>query len=191
MVQTEVIDDSCSPMWMPWSSRAFVFNLGHPSTAIYIGVTDYDIGPLEHECIGRISVDVGKFSPQTLFTLTYKLYESSNLTEKGEDMGTITVRLRIEQNDAKKFLMEGRNPPERKWINSQQWKTHRVAKYCVDGPHDEDVFEMTLFRSHINELRTAKRDLTYTISDAIRSLVRWRGQVKVGNVSSWAFVMLV
>jgi hypothetical protein len=70
MVQTEVVDDSCSPVWPPWSTRAFVFQLKHPSTAIYIGVADYDVGPLEHECIGRISIHLGKFSHGVLHTLT-------------------------------------------------------------------------------------------------------------------------
>ncbi|KAL7537886.1 hypothetical protein ACHAXR_011720, partial [Thalassiosira sp. AJA248-18] len=32
MAQTEVIDDVCSPMFMPWTSRAFVFQMTHPST---------------------------------------------------------------------------------------------------------------------------------------------------------------
>lgn len=182
MVQTEVIDDSCSPMFMPWCSRAFIFQLGHPSTALHIGVCDYDIGPLEHECIGRVAIHLGKFSPGTLYTLTYNLYESSNLTEKGEDMGTITLRLRMEIPNEKKFLLEGWKAPETTWVNSQQWKSHRVAKYCVDGPHDEEVFEMALFRSHINELLTQKRYMTYSIGDAVRSLIYWRGQVKVGNV---------
>jgi len=44
MTQTDVIDDACSPMWMPWCTRAFVFQLTHPSHALYISVTDYDIG---------------------------------------------------------------------------------------------------------------------------------------------------
>ena len=182
MVQTEVIDDSCSPMWMPWCSRAFVFQLGHPSSCVHIGVADYDIGPMEHECIGRVAINLVKFSPGTLYTLTYNLYESSNLTEKSFDMGTITLRLRIEIPDEKKYLLEGRKPPKKRWVNSQQWKSHRVAKYCVDGPHDEEVFEMALFRSHINELLTQKRYVSYAISDGIRSLIYWRGQVKVGNV---------
>jgi len=182
MVQTEVIDDSCSPMWMPWASRAFVFQMGHPSTAIYIGVADYDLGPLEHECIGRLAIHLGKFYPGTLYTLTYNLHESSNLTEKGEDMGTITVRLRIELPDEKKYLMKGRDAPVRSFVNSQTFKSHRVAKYCIDGPHDEEVFEMRLFRSHINEIMTQKRYMSYAISDAMRSLIYWRGQVKFGNV---------
>lgn len=182
MVQTEVIDDSCSPIWPPWSTRAFVFQMKHPSTAIYIGVADYDVGPLEHECIGRIAIHLGKFSHGVVHTLVYNLYESPNLVERGEAMGTITLRLRIEIPDEKKFLLAGWKTPKRKWVNSLQWKSHRVAKYCVDGPHDEEVFEMSLFRSHINEILAHKRHATYVMSDAVRSLIFWRGQIKVGNV---------
>lgn len=182
MVQTEVIDDSCSPIWPPWSSRAFVFQMKHPSTAVYIGVADYDVGPLEHECIGRISIHLGRFSHGVLHTLTYSLYDSPNLIERGEALGTITLRLRIEITNEKKYLLEGWKAPESKWVNSLQWKSHRVAKYCVDGPHDEEVFEMSLFRSHINEILAQKRHATYVLSDSVRSLVFWRGQIKVGNV---------
>ena len=182
MVQTEVIDDSCSPIWPPWSSRAFVFQMKHPSTAVYIGVADYDVGPLEHECIGRISIHLGRFSHGVLHTLTYNLYDSPNLIERGEALGTITLRLRIEITNEKKYLLEGWKAPESTWVNSLQWKSHRVAKYCVDGPHDEEVFEMSLFRSHINEILAQKRHATYVLSDAVRSLVFWRGQIKVGNV---------
>ena len=183
MVQTEVIDDSCSPMWMPWSSRAFVFELNHPSTAIYVGVADYDLGPLEHECIGRAAIDMEKLFPNTMYTLTYRLCESNNLIERGdEDLGTITVRLRIEVDDERRFLAAGRTAPQRQWVNSQQWKSHRVAKFCVDGPHDDDVFEMRLFRSHINELLSTRRYATWAVADAIKSLVFWRSQVKVGGV---------
>ena len=181
MVQTDVIDDSLSPMWMPWTKRAFVLNMEHPSTAMYIGVVDYDVGPLEHECIGRAAIQINKFSPGMLYTLSYKLYETSNLTDRGEAAGIITLRLRLEY-DEKRYLLEGwKAPPSPRHVNSQQWKSHRVAKYCCDGPHDDEVFEMNVFRSHINEIMTAKRTLTYVISDALISILFWRAQVKLGN----------
>eukprot|EP00804_Cyclotella_cryptica_P025385 CCRYP_016517-RB/>CCRYP_016517-RB protein AED:0.00 eAED:0.00 QI:485/1/1/1/0/0/2/1112/991 len=180
MVQTDVIDDSLSPMWMPWTQRAFVFNMDHPSKAIYVGVVDYDVGPLEHECIGRAVIQVNKFSPGMVYTLSYKLYESSTLTDRGGDAGIITLRLRVEY-DEKKYLYDGWSAPSPQFVNSQQWKSHRVAKYCCDGPHDDEVFEMRVFRSHINEIMTAKRTLTYVVSDAMTSIIFWRGQVKVGN----------
>jgi hypothetical protein len=180
MVQTDVIDDSLGPMWMPWTKRAYVFDMDHPSTAMYVGVVDYDVGPTEHECIGRAAIQINKFSPGMVYTLSYKLYETSNLTDRGDSTGIITLRLRVEY-DEKMYLLEGWNAPSPSHVNSQQWKTHRVCKFCCDGPHDEEVFEMSVFRSYINEIMTAKRTLTYVISDALNSIIFWRGQVKVGN----------
>ena len=182
MVQTDVIDDSLSPMWMPWTKRAYIFNMSHPSTAMYVGVVDYDVGPLEHECIGRAAIQLNKLSPGMIYTLSYKLYETSNLTDRGgEDAGIITLRVRVEY-DEKRYLLEGMKAPSSpQHVNSNQWKSHRVAKFCCDGPHDEEVFEMSVFRSHINEIMTAKRTLTYVISDALNSIIFWRAQVKVGN----------
>ena len=102
------------------------------------------------------------------------------MTDRGESAGIITLRLRLEY-DENRYLKEGLTPPLIRWVNSQKWKSHRVAKYCVDGPHDEEVFEMSVFRSHINEIMTAKRTLMYVVSDAFHSIVFWKGQVKVGN----------
>lgn len=143
LVQTDVIDDSLSPMWMPWSTRAFKLQMSHPSTAIFIGVTDYDVGPMDHETIGRVSIQLGKFCPGIMYTLTYDLHDSSNLIEKGESVGKITVRIRVEY-DEQKMLMKALEPPVQSWVTSKQKKTHRVAKYCTEGPHDDDVFELQL-----------------------------------------------
>ena len=41
-------------------------------------------------------------------------------------------------------LMKALEPPVQSWVTSKQKKTHRVAKYCTEGPHDDDVFELQL-----------------------------------------------
>ena len=151
------ISECLSPMWMPRSSRAFKFQISHPSTAVHISVADYDLGPLDHECVGRVSICLSSFHPGTLYTLSYNLYDSPNLVERGEIMGTITLRMRLEISDHKKYLLEGNKVPQQRFVNSQRKKPHKIAKYCVDGPHDEEVFEMNLFGSHISELLRQKR----------------------------------
>ena len=35
--RTDVIDDCLSPRWLPWSNRAFIFSMGHPSSLLNIG----------------------------------------------------------------------------------------------------------------------------------------------------------
>ena len=34
--RTDVIDDSLSPRWMPWSKRAFIFNCMHTSSQLFL-----------------------------------------------------------------------------------------------------------------------------------------------------------
>ncbi len=177
LVQTDVVDDCLSPMWPPWSTRAFKFQVPHPSTAIFIAVTDYDVGPLEHEPIGRAQIQLNKFSPGILYTLTYDLHESANLLEFGDSVGKITVRIRVEY-DEHKVLMASLKSPDQSWVTSKRKKTHQVAKYCTEGPHDEDTFELQLFWSQIDEIWEKKRMLGYMISDVFYSLIFWRDQVQ-------------
>ena len=42
VVNTDVINDCLAPRWMPWTRRAFVFNVLHPSSQIYIAVMDHE-----------------------------------------------------------------------------------------------------------------------------------------------------
>jgi hypothetical protein len=81
MVETNVIDDELSPLWMPWSQRAFTFNMKHPLSTLYLAVFDYDaVG--EHDGIGRVAVNLQNFYPQTNYTLRYKLHPSSNVDDR-------------------------------------------------------------------------------------------------------------
>eukprot|EP00986_Skeletonema_menzelii_P003510 scaffold1089_cov131-Skeletonema_menzelii.AAC.3 len=177
LVQTDVIDDSLSPMWPCWSTRAFKFQMSHPSTAIFIAVADYDVGILEHETIGRVAIQLNKLSPGLIYTLTYDLHESSNLLEFGDSVGKITVRIRVEYEE-QKMLMASLKPPPQSWVTSKRKKTHKVAKYCTEGPHDEDTFELQLLWSQIDEIWGKKRTLSYMISDMFYSLIFWRDQVQ-------------
>lgn len=75
-VTTDVIGQCLSPRWMPWSRRAFVFNIEHPSSALFIAMFDHDSELLTefvsadvHDPIGRIEVQVSNFEPDTIYTL--------------------------------------------------------------------------------------------------------------------------
>jgi C2 domain len=83
LVNTDVIGNSLSPRWMPWSRRAFVFNVVHPSSNMFMSVLDYDpplaIGQLAtratsevHDPIGRCLVNLSKLLPNTVYTLTVR-----------------------------------------------------------------------------------------------------------------------
>jgi hypothetical protein len=82
LVQTPVIDDELSPYFLPWTQRAFCFHMMHPASMLYLGVFDYDLGPLDHEAIGRVAVNISNLKRDTIYTLQYKLYNSSSVTER-------------------------------------------------------------------------------------------------------------
>ena len=82
IVNTDVINDTLSPRWLPWTQRAFIFNVLHPSSQIMLGVFDFDSqSPLDsHDPIGRISIDVTNLRPCTDYTMTFDLYTSALVT---------------------------------------------------------------------------------------------------------------
>lgn len=82
MVQTDVIDDKLSPFWLPWTQRAFLFQITHASSPLFISVFDFDMGPGGHDGIGRIAVNLSHFKADTLYTLEYNIYPASNVTER-------------------------------------------------------------------------------------------------------------
>lgn len=80
VANTDVIGNSLSPRWMPWSQRAFAFNVTHPSSSLLVAMFDYDpeLSPLQiasratgdlHDPIGRIDIHLSNFIPETTYTL--------------------------------------------------------------------------------------------------------------------------
>lgn len=91
MVQTPVIDDELSPHWLPWTQRAFRFGIMHPSSVLYLGVFDYDLGITDHEAIGRVAINVSRYQRDTTYCLKFNLHKSSNVTDR-----TVSAVLRID-----------------------------------------------------------------------------------------------
>lgn len=110
IVNTDVIHDSLSPRWMPWSQRAFVLNINHPSSQLMVGVFDHDSGLTEagHDFVGRAVVNLSNLRTKTLYTKTYVLHETP--TAGREPRGTITLRLRLDIPDYRKALIAGAIP---------------------------------------------------------------------------------
>jgi len=82
LVQTDVIDDRLSPMWMPWTQRAFVFTIHHPFSQLFISVNDFDIGPSTHDGIGRVAVNLNHFESDVAYTLKYKIHPAANVYDR-------------------------------------------------------------------------------------------------------------
>ena len=78
MVRSDIIHDCLSPLWMPWSTRAFAFNIVHPSSLLLLGVFDYDEGPLQHhDPIGRVVINTANFESNASYLLHYSLHDDT------------------------------------------------------------------------------------------------------------------
>lgn len=150
----------------------------HPSSVLYLGVFDYDLGAAnDHDPIGRAVVNLSHLLPNTDYKLEYNLYPSSNVTARTAN-GSITIRVRIEIHDEKAALIAALAPRPKININVKMEKTFRVIRYTCFGEFDgEEKFDLTVTRSYINEILEYKRALSYTIRDSVVSLMFWRGQV--------------
>jgi len=175
---TDVIDDELSPRWMPWTNRAFCFNIIHPASILYLAVFDFDVLGT-HDPIGRVAVNVCNLQRDTIHTLTYNLYPTSNVTER-KAAGSITVRVRLEWFNPRAALLATWKPRPNMHVNVSKERSFRVVRYTCYGEYgDKTEFDVTLTRSYVNEMFEYKSAVSYAFSDTLRSLVLWRGQVEI------------
>jgi hypothetical protein len=141
-VRTDVIDDCLRPRWFPWTQRAFCFRILHSSSQLFLGLFDFDGGPIDdHDPIGRVSVDVSNFRPNTVYTVTYNLYPTARMKmAQREGQGTITLRLRVEIDDYRKFLLSSLEPPPEVYVNVKTKRDFRVVKYTCQGKYDMEAY---------------------------------------------------
>jgi hypothetical protein len=107
IVNTDVINDCLSPRWMPWTQRAFIFNVMHPSSQLYVGVFDHDqavpgASP-KHDKVGRIVINLTNYIPDTVVTARFHLYDSDEPNRKRT--GTLILRIRYECHNERRILL--------------------------------------------------------------------------------------
>lgn len=145
-VRTDTIDDCLNPVWLPWSHRAFILNIGHGSSQIFLGVFDHDAGFSDHDIIGRVSVDVTNLRPNTEYLLSYNLYPSAIIT--GRDIqGKIKIRLRLDIPDERKLALSVLEPPPPTYVNVKKGKDFRVIRQTCIGKHDIEKYSLNTLKS--------------------------------------------
>jgi hypothetical protein len=148
-LQTDVIDDTLSPRWLPWSKRAFIFHIFHSSSQLFLGVFDYDasLNPTDdHDLIGRLSVDLTNLQKDTVYTLKYEIFDTARMTQRA-GRGFITVRLRLEIDDDRKLLLSNLEPPPQMYVNVRNRKDFRVIRYTCTGKYDMEKYSMKVINS--------------------------------------------
>ena len=152
--RTDVISDCCSPKRMPWTQRAFLFHMAHPSSQIFLGIFDYD-RMSNHDYLGKVSVDITRFRPQTNYILDYAIFDTL-MDKEPKQIGkeanaTIKIRLRIEVNDQQALVLASLTPPPGLYINIPGRKHFHAVSSSVNGAKDLSEYNI----EHIIDIVTA------------------------------------
>lgn len=149
VAQTDIIDDTLAPRWLPWTKRAFIFHLMHSSSQLFLGVFDFDegINPADdHDLVGRVSVDLSNLIKDTVYTLKYNLYTTAQRSDR-ESKGSITIRVRLEIEDERKLLLSAIEPPPRMYVNVKTRKEFRVVRFTCTGKYNMEKYSMKVINS--------------------------------------------
>jgi C2 domain len=159
VVTTDIIDDCLSPRWMPWSKRAFIFHMFHASSQIYLGVFDYDVSfnPADdHDLVGRVTVDLSNLRKDTVYTLKYNIYTTSQMSAR-KRKGTITIRLRLDIDNERQLLLSSLEPPTPMYVNSKKRRDFRVVRYTCTGKYEMDKYNIQVINSYVKPNTNAVR----------------------------------
>jgi hypothetical protein len=178
IVNTDVIGDELSPRWMPWSQRAFLFHIQHPSSQVLVGVFDYDsVGINAHDPIGRVSIDITNFRADTDYLLTFVLHRSV-LDNERLAMGKLTVRLRIEYDSYRGFVLGGLALPPFNYLNLAKHADFKTSFFVCNGEENLQRLDMEAIQSYRSEL-TGYLDVLYYITQALVTVILWRAHTEV------------
>lgn len=182
-VTTDVIGQCLNPRWMPWSRRAFVFNVENPNSDLFIGIFDHDPEPpidilapsVVHDPIGRIEVQLSSFDANTVYTLAYPLYFGDEIEEHDKkEKGKVWIRVRKKWNDYKKAMLASTRPAPITVVSMVRPIDYTVVRYTTVGPRDDTGFNIWKFTEYIAELQDYGYLLEHLHDFAFNTWL-WRG----------------
>jgi len=179
--KTDIIDDKNNPRFLPWCNRAFCLYTDHPSSTLNVGIFDFDAGNAmlnDHDLIGRISVDVMNLRPGTEYVLNYKLWNTAIISEGRKHQGEIKIRIRLEVDDYKNFLISGLSGIKPFYVNSTNSKDFECVHQAVYGEYNMKTFSFNFIFDLIDELMKHMR-ISYYIVNIAKNILFWRGSHKV------------
>lgn len=175
LARTDIINDCLSPRWMPWSQRAFIFNMMHTSSQLFLAVFDSDTTPMSrHDLVGRVSVNLSNFRRNTVYLLEYNLYKTAKFGLREAKFGTIKLRLRLEPEDERTRMISNFRLPQSVYVNVVKKKDFEVVRGTVEGGIDSKKYSLGTLNAHCGELMDYLT-ICYALEDAFISLVLWRG----------------
>jgi hypothetical protein len=184
--ETCIIDDCDSPRWMPWSNRAFTLHTKYPSSVIYLGVHDYDAGSslfTSHDLVGRCAINVAHLRPDTEYVLDYALHNTAMKLERKKH-GSIKVRLRIEIDDPRAYLLASFKIPPAVYVNTKSVKNFHCMRGTIHGDFDITEYSLQTTILLFREILQQKRVIYYA-KDIVFSILFWRATTKFKPLIPW------
>lgn len=181
IVRTDVIDNELSPRFMPWTQRAFIFPIKHPSSLLFLGVFDYDVLG-NHDPVGRVVVDLNNFHPDTVYLLDYKLRYLADQSGLKDDRGTLRIRLRLEWKHNRQNVFQIYAPLPKIMVNVPDERSFKIVRYLCTGRIHSDKPSIPSCKAYMRELLSYK-DQSWVFLDAIISTILWRGTMQIGTSS--------
>mmetsp|Transcript_545 Transcript_545/g.761 ORF Transcript_545/g.761 Transcript_545/m.761 type:complete len:639 (-) Transcript_545:61-1977(-) len=171
IVNTDVLMDTCSPRWLPWTQRAFVFNIANPSSQIFISIFDFDANS-SHDFIGRITIDVTNLGSKMDHVLKYALFPSNCVSKGRIKKGIVTVRIRVEWECERETLLRSVYPAQVTSIHVSNGKDFHVAHDTVIGKYDVHSYDRDILFGYVEELQEYE-SLLPLVFDAIQKVLFW------------------
>lgn len=169
---TEVVRDSLNPRFMPWTRRAFKFNVQQVNSLLYIGIFDHDFRGRRYDPVGRVAIPLLNFTPGTVFNLSYDIYDSAEVFKR-KHRGEINIRLSMNWRNQRRLFLASLRDSEQFTVNLSSKQDYDCAEYTVMGYDDIREYNMKTLYGYVNELLEYQA-LTVYIREGLKTVIFWR-----------------
>jgi hypothetical protein len=176
IVSTEVVRDCLSPRFMPWTRRAFKFNIEYVTSSLFIGVFDHDQGN-KYDHVGRVAIPLEKFRPNTAYDLSYDLYDSAEISSRRK-RGKINLRIRVNWKQQRKMFFNALRKKELFTVNMDSKPHYDYAKYTAEGCFDLKEYNFKTLMSYVDEL-SKYQFFVVPVINFLKTVFLWRGHYEV------------
>ena len=173
IVSTEVVRDTLNPKFMPWTRRAFKLHIHDVNSRLYIGVFDHDFGGNKYDPIGRVSIPIHRFTPGTVYNLSYDLYDSSEVSKR-KIRGQINLRMSIKWKGQRSLFFNSLQSQEEFTVNFDSKRDYDNAEYTVHGYDDQREYSLKTLLGYVEEL-IHYRSVLANIAEGLKTVIFWRG----------------
>lgn len=192
IVSTDALSNCNSPLFMPWSKRAFKFTMKHSHSPVFVGVFDYNdrktglgFGGLlsnknikkkrNYNEIGRCAISVQKLKPNVTYNMVYDLYQTTEVQKyKRVKEGSITLRIRVQWKDERKLFFDFMDPKPKHFTVNVPTKADIVnVNYTLHGNKDMMSFKTEYIYEMLDELMEYHH-YYHLIRNTMKSLYWWK-----------------